>query len=112
MANSSPRTDHIENFLFQPVGEIEGKLSRKPLQFVVEEEIHEIVMSLPKEQRIPLLRQWVKDGVRSLQQDANAEPSEEPASAPEPAPSSEPALLTKKQTKSKKSKKPSSAVFS
>lgn len=106
MANSSPRTDHIENFLFQPVGKIEGKLSRKKLQFVVEEEIHEIVMSLPKEQRIPLLRQWVKDGVRSLQH--NAESSSEPTSEPtsEPAPSSEPALSTKKQTKSKSKKVP------
>ena len=66
MPNFSPKTEQLKSF--QPVGETEGKLSRKPLQFVVEQEIHDVLAALPKEQRISLLRKWVREGVQSLQE--------------------------------------------
>ncbi|AFZ35530.1 MAG: hypothetical protein Kow0049_06770 [Stanieria sp.] len=59
---------NIENLTpFEPEGE--KALSKKPLQLRVEQEIYDTVMSLPKQKRLKLLRQWIKDGVESLDND-------------------------------------------
>lgn len=49
---------------FKPEGE--KALSQKPLQLRVEQDIYDTVMSLPKQKRLKLLRQWIKNGVESL----------------------------------------------
>ena len=52
---------------FKPQGD--KPLSKKPLQLRVEQEIYDTVMSLPKQKRLQLLRQWIKNGVDSLDSD-------------------------------------------
>ena len=52
---------------FKPEGE--KALSKKPLQLRVEQDIYDTVMSLPKQKRLKLLRQWIKNGVENLDND-------------------------------------------
>ena len=52
---------------FKPEGE--KALSKKPLQLRVEQDIYDTVMSLPKQQRLQLLRNWIKKGVENLDKD-------------------------------------------
>ena len=52
---------------FKPDGE--KALSKKPLQLRIEQDIYDAVMSLPKQTRLKLLRQWIKNGVESLDKD-------------------------------------------
>lgn len=52
---------------FKPEGE--KALSKKPLQLRVDQDIYDTVMSLPKQKRLKLLRQWIKDGVENLDND-------------------------------------------
>lgn len=52
---------------FKPEGE--KALSKKALQLRVEQDIYDTVMSLPKQERIKLLRQWIKNGVENLDRD-------------------------------------------
>ena len=52
---------------FKPEGE--KALSKKPLQLRVEQDIYDTVMSLPKQKRLKLLRQWIKNGVENLDKD-------------------------------------------
>ena len=52
---------------FKPEGE--KALSKKPLQLRVEQDIYDTVMSLPKQKRLKLLRQWIKNGVDNLDKD-------------------------------------------
>lgn len=52
---------------FKPEGD--KALSKKPLQLRVEQDIYDTVMSLPKQKRLKLLRQWIKNGVDSLDED-------------------------------------------
>lgn len=62
------RKYNIENLTpFKPSGE--KALSKKPLQLRVEQDIYDRVMSLPKQERLKLLRQWIKNGVESLGKD-------------------------------------------
>ena len=53
---------------FKPEGE--KALSKKPLQLRVEQDIYDTVMSLPKQTRLKLLRQWIKNGVDNLDKDS------------------------------------------
>ena len=53
---------------FKPEGE--KALSKKPLQLRVEQDIYDTVMSLPKQKRLKLLRQWIKNGVDNLDKDS------------------------------------------
>lgn len=53
---------------FKPEGE--KALSKKPLQLRLEQDIYDTVMSLPKQERLKLLRQWIKNGVEGLDKDA------------------------------------------
>lgn len=53
---------------FKPEGE--KSLSKKPIQLRVEQDIYDTVMSLPKQERLKLLRQWIKNGVESLDKNA------------------------------------------
>jgi hypothetical protein len=52
---------------FKPEGE--KALSKKPLQLRVEQDIYDTVMSLPKQKRLQLLRNWIKKGVENLDKD-------------------------------------------
>jgi hypothetical protein len=52
---------------FKPEGT--KALSKKPLQLRLEQEIYDTVMSLPKQERLKLLRQWIKNGVEGLDKD-------------------------------------------
>ncbi len=64
----SQRKYNVENLTpFEPKGE--KALSKKPLQLRVEQEVYDAVMSLPKQKRLDLLRQWIKNGVESLDED-------------------------------------------
>ena len=59
---------NIENLTpFKPEGE--KALSKKPLQLRVEQDIYDTVMSLPKQKRLKLLRQWIENGVKNLDND-------------------------------------------
>ena len=62
------RKYNIENLTpFKPDGE--KALSKKPLQLRVEQDIYDTIMSLPKQKRLELLRQWIKNGVENLDND-------------------------------------------
>ena len=62
------RKYNIENLTpFKPDGE--KALSKKPLQLRVEQDIYDTIMSLPKQKRLKLLRQWIKNGVENLDND-------------------------------------------
>ena len=65
----SERKYNIENLTpFQSKGE--KALSKKPLQLRVEQDIYDAVMSLPQQKRLKLLRQWIKNGIESLDKDS------------------------------------------
>ncbi|MGK7895439.1 MAG: hypothetical protein AB4372_17920 [Xenococcus sp. (in: cyanobacteria)] len=62
------RKYNIENLTpFKPKGE--KALSKKPLQLRVDQDLYDAVMSLPQQKRLKLLRQWIKDGIESLDKD-------------------------------------------
>jgi hypothetical protein len=65
MANKNPRRENLTPF--KPKGE--KPLSNKPLQIRIEQDIYDVIMSLPKDKRLDLLRQWIKDGVSELEQE-------------------------------------------
>lgn len=52
---------------FKPIGD--KPLSKSQIQIRVDQEVYDKVMSLPKQQRLTLLRQWIKDGVESLEEE-------------------------------------------
>lgn len=62
MASKKYNTENLTPF--KPEGE--NALSKKPLQLRVEQDIYDTVMSLPKQERLKLLRQWIKNGVENL----------------------------------------------
>lgn len=63
MANKNPNLENLTPF--KPKGE--KSLSSKPLQIRIEQDLYDVLMSLPKDKRLDLLRQWIKDGVEELE---------------------------------------------
>ena len=61
MANKNPRLENLKSF--KPQGE---KALSKTIGIRVEQEVYERLMSLPRERRLGLMRQWIKDGVQKL----------------------------------------------
>ena len=61
MANKNPRLENLQSF--KPKGD---KPLSKTIGIRVEQEVYDQLMSLPKEQRLGLMRQWIKDGVKQL----------------------------------------------
>ncbi len=52
---------------FKPVGD--KPLSKSQLQIRVEQDVYDKVMSLPRQKRLTLLREWIKNGVENLEQE-------------------------------------------
>lgn len=61
MANKNPRLENLKSF--KPRGE---KALSKTIGIRVEQEIYDQLMSLPRDKRLGLMRQWIKDGVEKL----------------------------------------------
>lgn len=61
MANKNPRLENLKSF--KPKGE---KALSKTIGIRVEQEVYDQLMSLPKDLRLGLMRQWIKDGVQNL----------------------------------------------
>ncbi|MGF1488292.1 MAG: hypothetical protein ACFBSE_14495 [Prochloraceae cyanobacterium] len=52
---------------FKPIGD--KPLSKSQLQIRVDQDVYDKVMSLPKQKRLNLLREWIKAGVEKLDQE-------------------------------------------
>lgn len=65
MANKNPKLENLTPF--QPKGE--KPLSSKPLQIRVDQDLYDTLMSLPKDKRLSLLRQWIRNGVEGLERE-------------------------------------------
>ncbi len=61
MANKNPRLENLKSF--KPKGE---KALSKTIGIRVEQEVYDQLMSLPRDKRLGLMRQWIKDGVQKL----------------------------------------------
>jgi hypothetical protein len=61
MANKNPRLENLKSF--KPDGE---KALSKTIGIRLEQEVYDQLMSLPRDQRLGLVRQWIKDGVQKL----------------------------------------------
>ena len=61
MANKNPKLENLQSF--KPQGE---KALSKTIGIRVEQEVYDQLMSLPRERRLTLIRQWIKDGVQNL----------------------------------------------
>ncbi len=61
MANKNPKLENLQSF--KPQGE---KALSKTIGIRLEQEVYDQLMSLPREQRLGLIRQWIKDGVQNL----------------------------------------------
>lgn len=61
MANKNPRLENLKSF--KPKGK---KALSKTIGIRVEQEIYEQLMSLPSDRRLMLMRQWIEDGVKKL----------------------------------------------
>lgn len=61
MANKNPRLENLTSF--KPDGE---KALSKTIGIRVEQEVYDQLMSLPRDKRLGLMRKWIKDGVREL----------------------------------------------
>ncbi|MDJ0718071.1 MAG: hypothetical protein QNJ54_28245 [Prochloraceae cyanobacterium] len=65
MAEKDSRLKNLQPF--KPIGD--KPLSKSQLQIRVDQDVYDKVMSLPKQKRLTLLRQWIKAGVESLEQE-------------------------------------------
>jgi hypothetical protein len=65
MANPNPHVENIVAFQFQPEGE--ESLSKKPVQVRVPQSDYDKLMRLPKEQRLVLLRKWIRTGLEKIE---------------------------------------------
>lgn len=66
----SEKNSRLKNLKpFKPIGD--KPLSKTQIQIRVEQEVYDKVMSLPKQKRLTLLRQWIKEGVESLEEETN-----------------------------------------
>jgi hypothetical protein len=61
MANKNPKLENLKSF--QPQGE---KALSKTIGIRLEQEVYDQLMSLPKDERLGLMRQWIRDGVQNL----------------------------------------------
>jgi hypothetical protein len=65
MANKNPKIENLTPF--KPKGE--KPLSSKPLQIRIDQDLYDTIMSLPKDKRLSLLRQWIENGVEALERE-------------------------------------------
>lgn len=65
MANKNPKIENLTPF--KPKGE--KPLSSKPLQIRIDQDLYDTIMSLPKDKRLSLLRQWIENGVEGLERE-------------------------------------------
>lgn len=70
MPNPNPKIDNLSNF--SPLGDAEGKLSRKQIQVKPEQEVYDFLMALPVKERVSLVRKALREAVQTYQ------PSTEP----------------------------------
>jgi hypothetical protein len=61
MANKNPNLENLKSF--KPQGE---KALSKTIGIRLEQEVYDQLMSLPKDERLGLMRQWIRDGVQNL----------------------------------------------
>jgi hypothetical protein len=61
MANKNPKLENLKSF--KPQGE---KALSKTIGIRLEQEVYDQLMSLPKDERLGLMRQWIRDGVQNL----------------------------------------------
>jgi hypothetical protein len=61
MANKNPRLENLKSF--KPEGE---KALSKTIGIRLEQEVYDQLMSLPRDRRLGLMRQWIKEGVQQL----------------------------------------------
>jgi hypothetical protein len=61
MANKNPNLENLKSF--KPKNE---KALSKTIGIRLEQEVYDQLMSLPKDERLGLIRQWIRDGVQNL----------------------------------------------
>lgn len=64
MANKNPRLENLKPF--KAKGE---KPLSKTIGIRIDQEDYDRLMNLPKDKRLDLLRQWIKEGVSELEQE-------------------------------------------
>lgn len=68
MMNMAEKNSKLKNLKpFKPIGD--KPLSKSQLQIRVDQDVYDKVMSLPKQKRLNLLREWIKAGVEKLDQE-------------------------------------------
>lgn len=66
--NMAEKNSKLKNLKpFKPIGD--KPLSKSQLQIRVDQDVYDKVMSLPKQKRLNLLREWIKAGVEKLDQE-------------------------------------------
>ncbi len=65
MANKNPRLENLKPF--KPKGD--KPLSKKPLNIRIDQEDYDLLMSLPRDIRLNLVRQAIKEGLEELQEE-------------------------------------------
>ncbi len=65
MANPNPKLENLVHF--RPIGD--EPLSKKQIQVRVPQSDYDKLMNLPPEQRLMLLRQWIRTGIENWERE-------------------------------------------